>query len=271
MTMSCTSLRWIVVVITCATLLEGCGGNSFLAPVGKDPRVSDITAPKKRAARKHLVRKGETLYAIAFRYGMDYRKLARTNDILSPYVIYPGQSLIVDPDGVIAGVAVVGKTKTTSIESSNDQQTETKKVETKKKTKTEKQTIALTQNENSSAVTEWMWPVQGSLLMSFKGSGNKGIDISGELGHPVRAAAAGKVVYSGGGLIGFGELIIIKHNKRYLSAYGHNNKLLVKQGAIVKLGQHIANMGRSGTDIIKLHFEIRRDGKPLDPIRYLPK
>ena len=107
--------------------------------------------------------------------------------------------------------------------------------------------------------------------MSFKGSGNKGIDISGELGHPVRAAAAGKVVYSGGGLIGFGELIIIKHNKRYLSAYGHNNKLLVKQGAIVKLGQHIANMGRSGTDIIKLHFEIRRDGKPVDPIRYLPK
>jgi lipoprotein NlpD len=264
------SLRRFLFVLSFALLLEGCGGSGFLAPVGKDPRVNDITSPKKRVAKKHVVRKGETLYAIAFRYGMDYREIARSNGIASPFVIYSDQSLLIDPDHTVARVASTRDKQTLSVKGSTDKQAKTAKVITKRKTETNSKPTETAKKVTDSAATQWTWPVKGKLLKSFKGSGDKGIDIAGELGQPVRAAAAGKVVYSGGGLIGFGELIIIKHNKRYLSAYGHNNKLLVKQGAMVESGQHIANMGRSGTDIIKLHFEIRRDGKPIDPIRYLP-
>jgi lipoprotein NlpD len=120
-------------------------------------------------------------------------------------------------------------------------------------------------------VKRWRWPARGKVVTSFSASGRKGIDIEGRFGQTVMAAAGGRVVYSGSGLIGYGQLIIVKHNKRYLSAYAHNNKLLVKEGDAVKGGQRIAEMGRSGPNRALLHFEIRRDGKPIDPLRYLPK
>ena len=117
----------------------------------------------------------------------------------------------------------------------------------------------------------WRWPAKGKVVTSFSRSGGKGIDIAGKFGQTIVAASAGRVVYSGSGLIGYGQLIIVKHNKRYLSAYAHNNKILVKEGDTVTGGQRIAEMGRSGSNRAMLHFEIRRDGKPIDPLRYLPK
>lgn len=116
---------------------------------------------------------------------------------------------------------------------------------------------------------EWIWPAKGKVLEGFSES-SKGVDIAGKLGQPVLAAAAGKVVYSGTGLRGYGNLIIVKHNDTYLSAYAHNSKLLVKEGQTVTRGQKIAEMGNSDTELVKLHFEIRMHGKPVDPLKHLP-
>jgi lipoprotein NlpD len=119
---------------------------------------------------------------------------------------------------------------------------------------------------------EWSWPAKGKILAGFNdGGSSKGVDIAGDSGQPVHAAAPGKVVYSGTGLRGYGKLIIIKHNKTYLSAYAHNSQLLVKEGQVVTKGQKIAEMGNSDTDRVKLHFEIRKLGKPVDPAKYLPE
>lgn len=123
------------------------------------------------------------------------------------------------------------------------------------------------------AVGGWAWPASGTLIGRFASNGslNKGIDIAGQLGQPVLAASGGTVVYAGSGLRGYGELVIIKHNETYVSAYGHNRRLLVREGQQVKVGQSIAEMGSTGTDRVKLHFEIRRQGKPVDPLQYLPR
>ena len=118
---------------------------------------------------------------------------------------------------------------------------------------------------------EWSWPATGKVLAGFNDSGSaKGVDIAGNDGQPVYAAAPGKVVYSGAGLRGYGKLVIIKHNKTYLSAYAHNSQLLVKEGQVIAKGQKIAEMGSTDTDRVKLHFEIRKLGKPVDPLKYLP-
>jgi lipoprotein NlpD len=119
----------------------------------------------------------------------------------------------------------------------------------------------------------WAWPAGGTVIGRFSSNGslNKGIDIAGELAQPVLAASDGAVVYAGSGLRGYGELVIIKHSDTYVSAYGHNRRLLVQEGQQVKAGQTIAEMGSTGTDRVKLHFEIRRQGKPVDPLQYLPK
>ena len=117
----------------------------------------------------------------------------------------------------------------------------------------------------------WTWPAKGQLIEPYSRRGNKGLDIAGDLGQPVYAARGGRVVYSGSGLIGYGKLIIIKHNKSHLSAYAYNDRLLVKEGDNVTGGQRIAHMGRNNAKQVALHFEIRRNGKPVDPLRYLPK
>ena len=122
------------------------------------------------------------------------------------------------------------------------------------------------------AVSEWLWPTQGRILGGFsEATGSKGLDIAGKAGQPIYAAAAGKVVYSGSGLRGYGNMVIIKHNASYLSAYAHNQKVLVKEGQSVTRGQKIALMGDSDADQVKLHFEIRLMGKPVDPLKYLPE
>lgn len=120
-------------------------------------------------------------------------------------------------------------------------------------------------------VTAWRWPTSGPVTRGYSEGVHKGIDIGGEHGDPVTAVAAGKVVYAGTGIAGFGELLIIKHNEVYLSAYGHNDELLVAEGDIVVAGQAVAKKGNSGTDSVKLHFQIREEGKPIDPLRLLPR
>ena len=117
----------------------------------------------------------------------------------------------------------------------------------------------------------WMWPSSGKIVGQYSESGNKGLDFSGRAGDAVLAAAEGKVVYAGSGLRGYGELVIVKHNATFLSAYAHNRKILVQEGQQVTRGQKIAEMGSTDSDGVKLHFEIRRQGKPVDPLQYLPR
>jgi lipoprotein NlpD len=262
-------LRLIAVCLACLVGLAGCGGSSSLAPVGHTGKTTRSQSTVNRRASSHVVRKGETLYSIAFRYGKDYRQLARLNGIRSPYTIYVGQRLLVKAPKTRNKTTKVTKKRVT---------TSKKQVSGSKSTNnTRARSVARTTTVNKTAAgsgkVKWHWPTQGKVIETYssKDDTSKGIDISGRLGQAVTASAAGRVVYSGSGLRGYGKLIIVKHNERFLSAYAHNRKLLVKEGQHVKQGQKIAEMGRSGVDRVKLHFQIRRDGKPIDPLRYLPR
>ena len=254
--------------------MAGCAQTGVLAPVGRAPE-SDENKPiavQRPVAAVHIVRAGETLYAIAWRYGLDYRTVARWNQIDSPYTIFPGQSIGLKKTAPVAGKQVRAK----PAKSAPTQPAKSERKPVKKRTKIKSSVVKKSRPpaspfDGTTTVRAWRWPTKGKVVGSYKRSGNKGVDISGREGQSVIAAADGRIVYSGSGLIGYGELIIIKHNRRFLSAYAHNQSLLVKEGDVVKGGERIASMGRSGTDRVKLHFEIRKDGKPVNPARYLPK
>lgn len=204
----------------------------------------------------HTVTRGETLYSIAQRYGLSVHDLAARNDIPPPYVIRPGQTLRLD-----VSAAAAAAVRAPSEEGVSRPRTPAPAVEQSKTTR-----------ERAARVGPWVWPAQGEILERFSPTGpNKGIDIGGRLGQPVLAAAPGTVVYQGSGLRGYGQLIIIKHDADFVSAYAHNNKIYVQEGDVVKGGQKIAEMGNSGTDRVKLHFEIRYRGVPVDPLDHLPK
>jgi lipoprotein NlpD len=196
------------------------------------------------------VRKGDTLYAIARQHDMSMQQLASINGLRSPYTIRPGQTL------KLQSSSSYGSSPATST--------------TPKSKSTSRAATASLPQDNSSF--SWQWPVHGKLITTFKSNktGRKGIDIAGTEGKTIKAAAPGKVVYSGNGLISYGNLVIIKHNRTYLSAYAHNRKLLVKEGDSIKAGQKIAELGKTGTDSPRLHFEIRKNGKPVNPLKYLP-
>ena len=207
-------------------------------PAGKPYRPA---APKKdRTVIK--VKKGDTLYGLARQYDMPASKLASINGLKQPYVIQPGQELRLR-------AAAAARTRPAAPATVADEKLD--------------KTIKL----------RWFWPIKGKLIGHFNPRKNdaKGIDIAGTEGKRVGAAAAGKVVYSGNGLISYGNLVIIKHNRSFLSAYAHNSKLLVEEGQMVKAGQSIAELGKTGTDTPRLHFEIRQNGKPVDPLKYLPR
>lgn len=253
----------LFVLLTCTVVLAACT-SSVLAPVEQRTTLpSNTGAPSYGSVRSgastlsnpstsdyHVVRKGDTLYSIAWRYGLDYRNVASWNGIAPPYMIFPGQR-----------VELKGTLSTPSSRS----------LHSSKVAKRKSSTEVTEEIPASGSGPGWKWPTRGKMIASFQASGRKGVDIGGDFDQPIYAAAGGRVVYSGGGLRGYGKLIIIKHNKRFLSAYAHNNKLLVEEGDEVSGGQHIASMGRTGADRVMLHFEIRRDGKPVDPVRYLPK
>lgn len=211
----------------------------------------------------YRVRKGDTLFSIAWRANRDFRQLARWNGIRSPYVIYVGQVVRLQP------ISSSGKKRSvSSLSSSKSGRTDHTRQDTvHRRAATKKKTITAT------GKLHWRWPSAGKVVATYK-SGDplrKGIKLAGREGSAVRAAEAGKVVYSGSGLIGYGRLIIIKHNDKYLSAYGHNRKLLVKQDQQVTKGQQIAEMGTANDGRALLHFEIRRDGRPINPLRLLPR
>ena len=212
----------------------------------------------------HTVLIGETLYSIAWRHGLDYKRLASWNKIRPPYTIYAGQRLrLTRPRATSKTYAQRRAAKSTKSTSKSKNSTLNK---TAKKSQTSKKVSKPIKHE-------WGWPTKGKVISTYstKVGGNKGIDIEGKVGQDIFAASSGKVVYSGNGLLGYGNLIIVKHSEQFLSAYAHNKKLLVKEGGAVTRGQKIAELGSTGTKTPKLHFEIRRNGKPVDPLKYLPK
>lgn len=233
--------------------------------------VDTLRQPPSFKIKTHVVGKGETLFSIAWAYGLDYRDLARRNSLDRSYTIYPGQVLRLDIGTVAADPAPTIAKK--PVESSANK----KPTASPQPTPVSKPVPPPVANKKPAPVNvgavSWRWPAPGKIISRFSDSGNvnKGIDIAGNLGEPVSAASSGRVVYAGSGLMGYGLLIIIKHNDQFLSAYAHNRVLDVKEGDEVKAGQKIAEIGTSGTDKVKLHFEIRRDGKPVDPEDYLPK
>lgn len=204
----------------------------------------------------HVVAKGDTLYSICWRYGLDYQDVAKANGIGPPYTIFVGQRIMLS--GVAPKARTAGKPR------------KRQEQRVAKTTAPPKRKVA--QSSQASSI-KWRWPHDGQILKRFslQGSVNKGVDIAGRLGDSVTCAADGIVVYAGSGLGGYGKLVIVKHNAQFLSAYGHNSNLLVREGDSVKGGQIVAEIGSSGKDLAMLHFEIRKDGKPKDPLLFLPR
>ncbi len=232
----------------------------------------------------YRVRRGDTLYGIAFKYGLDHRDLASWNAIRSPYTIYPDQVVRLRAPARPAtrsssGVTTAGvrkpttSTPTASRPSSPPARTRSPATEPVETTPKPAPKPAPVSNAPAASAAGWGWPVEGRVVSSFKAGdpSRNGLDIAGREGQDVHAAGSGEVVYSGNGLIGYGELVIVKHDDRMLSAYAHNRRRLVAEGERVNLGQKIAELGRNDRNESVLHFEIRRDGKPVDPTQYLPK
>ena len=273
-------------------VVAGCSSRSQPAPVTTlDLRENYYQQRNKGSltSSSYTVQPGDTLYSIAFRAGKDVRELAALNGIASPYTIYPKQTL-----------RLKGKTSTRAATTNSKEQRQSAKTKS-----TNKNNSAQTKSNSSAKTTkavapknqkgyvqstpvkklksanptlngnlvQWSWPVRGKIISGFshQEQGNKGIDISGREGSRVNAAASGQVVYAGNALRGYGNLIIIKHNDDYLSAYAHNRKLLVTEKQMVTAGQHIAELGSTDATDARLHFEIRFRGTSVDPLKYLPK
>lgn len=240
----------------------------------------------------YRVRKGDSLHAIAFNFGLDWRDIASWNHIASPYIIYPDQELRLSPPRLVATSAnkPVKSTQGTLAaqpppaspaeqESNRQSTTSTTALKTPRATTTTR--LPESEPRPSKPATpvagqdpsSWRWPTNGRIISNFKANdpARNGIEIGGKEGQAINATAAGVVVYSGNGLIGYGELIIIKHSDRLLSAYAHNRKRLVSEGQQVRAGGQIAEMGRNDRNQPLLHFEIRINGTPTNPLEYLPR
>lgn len=227
--------------------LVGCGHNPATVPV------VERSAGKLNHSGVYIVQPGDSLYSIAWNYGLEYRGLARANGLHSPYMIRPGDRLQLR--------AVTPAARRTSAPPAA--RPGTAKPAPK----------PVTDGLPMSNTQAWSWPATGRVLAGYAVSGkvHKGIDIQGKSGQPVSVAKAGKVVYAGSGLKAYGLLVIVKHDARYLSAYAYNLSTSVKEGDMVKQGQQIARMGSKDGTQSMLHFEIRRDGKTVDPRSLLPR
>ncbi|TBR43470.1 LysM peptidoglycan-binding domain-containing protein [Marinomonas agarivorans] len=265
----------VIICVFLGLVLVGCAAD----PLNRDKKSKAYySAYKKRSTASkpnsgyHRVKTGETLYSIAFKYGLDYKKVASLNSIPVPYVIYPNQKIRLSSSVKKVTSSTSQKTKRTS---TNVAKTTTKK-QPSKSIKNVKKTVK-TKSSNvkkaSGKPLKWVWPINGVTLKGFsnKGVSSKGIDIRGRVNDKVLSAADGIVVYAGNGLIGYGNLVIVKHNEEYLSAYAHNQKILVKEKQTVKAGQQLAIIGSKGKERSLLHFEVRKDGQPIDPLTVLPK
>ncbi|MEX2499619.1 MAG: peptidoglycan DD-metalloendopeptidase family protein [Wenzhouxiangellaceae bacterium] len=306
-------------------LLVGCGGAPGpLIPEQQRDRAADSRPPPAPAPEAYRVRRGDTLYSIAFRYGLDWRNVARWNGITAPYTIHVGDWIRLQPQPDMRPAVVVSprpaqqstprretgseaqspsqasrdRTAPTAAESGTEMEMEAEtetgpdraaaraptesSTGSRARTRPEPQPAAGDRAANTDSPppaptrnvggVAWRWPTEGRVARVFNaGASRKGILIAGRGGQAVRAAAEGEVVYSGNGLLGYGELIIVKHSDRMLSAYAHNRERLVGEGDRVRSGQLIARMGSNERDENVLHFEIRQDGKPSDPVEFLPR
>lgn len=251
-------------------VLVACGGNSR-APIEDRYGAAKASAGESKSTSSvYYVQRGDTLYSLAFRFGLDFRKMAAANSIPAPYTIYPGQKIQLS-EAVVKTSASAAKPSSTKTSTATVAAKTTSKTLPRSKPAVTVKTQSTSGSTNTAKVTGWRWPTKGKTTRAYSNSLHKGIDISGNRGDAIEAVASGKVVYAGTGIVGFGELLIVKHNDVYLSAYGHNDQLLVKEGEQVKAGQRIATKGSSGTDTVKLHFEIRKEGKPIDPRKLLPR
>ncbi|MBU6249323.1 MAG: peptidoglycan DD-metalloendopeptidase family protein [Xanthomonadaceae bacterium] len=282
-------------------LLAACGTTRSVvvqpATRGGEVRVAPVRpAPRPAASGDYRVRRGDTLYSIAFRHGKDFRDVARWNGIAAPYTIWPGQLLHMQPPSggeqvrpapvrPVAGRAARPEPRPERLAETHGPDAATPHASP---VPAESSDVPVagephTSNPPPPAVSivpgasrsvsgiVWRWPADGTVISRFKsGDAIPGIEIAGRAGSPIRAAADGVVVYSGNGLVGYGELIIVKHNDDFLSAYGHNRKRLVKEGQRVSAGQVIAEMGSTGASRDELQFQIRRSGNPVDPLDFLP-
>lgn len=257
----------LLLVLTClGALLGGC--STGYAPVDERSLGARPVA-KGPAPPSYRVRRGDTLYSIAFRYGLDFRQVAGWNNIDSRYFIYPGQTLRLRPLSS-SRPALQPATVKPAVTKPSTRPTGTDSASAARPAPVRKPSPP---SVVASGPVRWQWPYQGKIVQAF-GRGqptNKGIDIAGRNGDSVSAAGDGEVVYAGNGLLGYGNLVIINHSKRYLSAYAHNSRIFVREGDKVKVGEKIAEIGKTGATRTMLHFEIRRDGNPVDPLRYLPK
>ncbi|MFP5383185.1 MAG: peptidoglycan DD-metalloendopeptidase family protein [Gammaproteobacteria bacterium] len=229
--------------------------------VGGSTTVAPAAAPGK-TPEHYVVQQGDTLFSIAWRHGLDYREVAAINGIGEPWVIRVGQKIRLlgkkpkQQQAAASPAVAPARTEAAAVKPAAP--------------------VAAAPAAGSGAaageVGRWQWPADGRVLAPFSasGSGPKGISIEGKSGDPVRAAGDGQVVYTGSSLVGYGQLVILKHDEVFLSAYAHNSRLLVREGEKVKAGQAIAEMGSTGADRVKLHFEIRRNGQPVDPVGVLP-
>lgn len=280
-------------LLLCAMALPACTSGSAWKPVDRWPPKSG----SRPQSGQYVVQPGDTLYSIAWRYGMDYHQLAVMNQIGSPYVIRAGQILqltapqlpagqpAVRDTGTGTGVAVIGGgsgggggvngTGTPARPAYSAMKRSAVPAPGQAGSAAGRGNVAVRQPApyRPNAPMVWLWPADGQVIGRFSDGArvNKGIDIGGKLGDSVHSTRSGVVVYAGNGLAGYGNLVIIKHDDVYLSAYAHNKTILVKEGQTVKAGDKIADIGSSGSAYPKLHFEIRRDGKPVNPIQLLPK
>jgi lipoprotein NlpD len=282
--------KWmrLAAVCTAALFLAACGRSVVVQPNRSAARSHAAVTTPRAAAGSYRVSRGDTLYSIAFHNGLDFRDLAAWNGISAPYTIWPGQVLRLSPGSRV--VATRRPAPSVAAAPSRPAAPVFKPVKpapsaappvvpgpavgrapvTAAPQLPPAAPVPKGATHTAGGVT-WRWPADGELIKKFqRGDAIPGIELAGKAGDPVRAAAGGVVVYSGNGLVGYGELIIIKHNDDFLSAYGHNRKRLVKEGQRVEAGQLIAEMGSTGASRNELQFQIRRDGNPVDPLDYLP-
>ncbi|MFI3156620.1 MAG: peptidoglycan DD-metalloendopeptidase family protein [Methylococcaceae bacterium] len=295
--MTSTITKFIFSVMLLA-LLNGCASVSQNDVPVNDVHVNDVPVTTsypqitQDETKYHLVKKGDTLFAISRIYQLNYRQLAQWNRIAPPYTLEIGKAIrLSDPDSVNlptddrrdTGAQTATnrissqKQSATSLDNSSNptynppyKSQTLKNIAEKYESNSEKKSIISIDNKNMLKLN-FQWPIKGKILKSFSPADNKGIDIAGEMGQDVSAAEAGKVVYSGQSLIGYGNLLIIKHNDLYLSAYANNSQLLIEEGRTVEKGEVIAKVGQAGSNKTSLHFEIRKNGKPVNPLILLPE
>jgi lipoprotein NlpD len=268
-----------ILVLLTLFIFVGCSSRNKPAPVVDVQGSLPLNQRLKNSVTgsEYIVKKGETLYSIAWRADVDVRTLAKLNNIKAPYNIFPQQKLY-----LVKQVTTSSPKKSQSKSFKPSKQKVIKKTiaPSKKqeygKNVTGQKTSSKSQSQGtvfSQKIRKWLWPAKGKVIQKFSTAkqGNKGIDIAGRRGDSVKATANGKVVYAGDALQGYGQLIIVKHNDDYLSAYAHNDRLLVKEQQVVKAGQVIAKMGDTDAERVMLHFEVRFRGKSVNPMKYLSK